>query len=765
MGYHSYNVTRRRGLGFIVFLTVMLFCFGPQASAQTPQYSYGLATGGNAIPWNPISTTYQKWQGFYSAGMFTGAYAGNITKVYFQRYSASSGTTYSNFSISIGQSSSTTFSTGQWFTPMTTALSAATYTIPAGAANAWFEIQLSTPVYYNPNQALIIQVCSSGLSAGSGITIRDGGSMTSPNVGRLYGGPGCTAATPSGYTASYRQNFGFDLSPALPDDAGISALTSPVNFCAGQQDIKVMLRNYGTNTLSNVTVNWTYDGVPETPIAYNTPLPTLGEVELTLGSKSIAAGTPHTIVAWTSSPNSIQDSFTANDTLSRTVQAAISGTYTIGGTSPDFTTFTQAVNTINQFGVCGPVVFNVRPGTYNEQVALNEVPGTSAVNTVTFQSETGNRADVTLTNNATSTANNYVLQMGGADFITFRNMTLTSTGTSYGIVLDISGGAENNLFENLDLIASQTTTTSSYMAVVYSPSGSLDHNNTFLGCNFRNGSFGMYMYGAGTTTTENGLHVEGCEYTGQYYYPMYFYYMGEVEFFGNRVIKDYGYQYYYSMLMYYGFNSKIERNTFITDGGTYCYGFMMYYDNYYQAGTSRVVNNFFTGRNASTYAYYAARIYYCNDLLFAHNTVYLDGTYASGYALYSYYGSNQRYLNNIIKHNGAGRAWYVPSPTAIVESDYNNIVAAGPVLAYWSGDRANLLALQTASGMDAASVSKDVTFLDYTSGDLHLAAPSDDDNDLIGTLLSEVTDDIDNDPRVRPYMGADEACYLIPNSL
>ncbi|MBE0645836.1 MAG: T9SS type A sorting domain-containing protein, partial [Bacteroidetes bacterium] len=47
----------------------------------------------------------------------------------------------------------------------------------------------------------------------------------------------------------------------------------------------------------------------------------------------------------------------------------------------------------------------------------------------------------------------------------------------------------------------------------------------------------------------------------------------------------------------------------------------------------------------------------------------------------------------------------------------------------------------------------------------HLAAPSDDDNDLIGTLLSEVTDDIDNDPRVRPYMGADEACYLIPNSL
>ncbi|MBE0643197.1 MAG: T9SS type A sorting domain-containing protein, partial [Bacteroidetes bacterium] len=83
----------------------------------------------------------------------------------------------------------------------------------------------------------------------------------------------------------------------------------------------------------------------------------------------------------------------------------------------------------------------------------------------------------------------------------------------------------------------------------------------------------------------------------------------------------------------------------------------------------------------------------------------------------------------------------------------------------WAGNRANLLALQTASGMDQNSVSKDITFLDYSSGDLHLAAPSDDDNDLIGTMLSQVTDDIDNDPRVRPYMGADEACYLIPNSL
>jgi len=87
------------------------------------------------------------------------------------------------------------------------------------------------------------------------------------------------------------------------------------------------------------------------------------------------------------------------------------------------------------------------------------------------------------------------------------------------------------------------------------------------------------------------------------------------------------------------------------------------------------------------------------------------------------------------------------------------------VLAYWGGDRANLPALQAASGKDAHSVSIPVSFADPATGNLHLIAPSDDDDNLIGTLLTTVTDDIDNEPRVRPYMGADEACYLIANSL
>ncbi|MBE0646012.1 MAG: hypothetical protein IH600_18160 [Bacteroidetes bacterium] len=555
-----------------------------------------------------------------------------------------------------------------------------------------------------------------------------------------------------------------------PNDAGISSIDSPVNFCAGVQPVKVTLQNFGTNRLLSATINWKLNNVTQPPYSWTGMLDTVNlatrQTQVTLATQNFASGTPYNIVAWTTMPNGVVDTITKNDTSSVLTQAAISGTFTIGGASPDFANIASAVNALNQFGLCGPAVFNIRSGNYNEQFSLGAIPGSSAVNTVTFQSQTGNRGDVNITSGAaTGTTNNYVVQLKGADYIRFKNLTFTATNVTYGTVCDIQAGAENNVFENIDFIGVVTATTSTYLATVYSPSGSLDHNNTFLGCNIRNGSYGMMMYGSGTTATENNLRVENCEFTGQYYMPIYFYYEGQLKFFGNKVVQNYGYTYKYAGYMMYGYNTQIERNTFITDGGTYCYGMYLYYDNYYQAGSSRVVNNFYSCRNASTYAYYAAYIYYCSDLLFAHNTVILDGTYATGYAVYSYYGANQRYLNNIMKHNGAGRAWYVGSPAAIIEANYNDLYSNSPVLAYWGGDRANLLALQTASGMNMNSVSKDITFKDYTNGDLHLAAPSDDDNDLIGTLLSQVTDDIDNDPRVRPYMGADEACYLIPNSL
>jgi hypothetical protein len=553
-----------------------------------------------------------------------------------------------------------------------------------------------------------------------------------------------------------------------PNDAGISSIDSPKDFCAGNHDVKVTLRNYGINQLTSVAINWTLNSVAQPVVNWTGLLDTLNlttrQTLVTLGNRAFASGIPYNIRVWTSMPNGVADTINKNDTAMVNVKAAISGTYTIGGASPDYPTIAAAVTDLNANGVCGPVVFNIRNGSYPTNVELGAISGTSAVNTITFQSESGNKADVTLTHAATSTTNNFVVKLNGAQYVTFKNLTMTATNVSYSTVVDISGTSSDDTFENCELVSLPGTSTSTYNAVVYSSTGN-QNNMTFLRCGIRNGSFGMYVFGSNTTSTMNNFRVEGCEFTGQYYYPTYFYYVGELKFFDNRVIQDYGYTYKYVFMSYYGFNTQIERNVFVAEGGQYQYGVYLYYDNYYQAGNSRFVNNMVVGRNATTYSYSAARMYYCNDLLFAHNTVIMDGTYASGYTLYSYYGANTRYLNNIILHSGAGYAWYVLPGTNVVQSDYNNLRTNGANLAYWSANRANLLALQTASGMDANSVSKPVSFADVATGNLHLIAPSDDDDDLIGTLLPTVTDDIDKEPRVRPYMGADEACYLIANSL
>ncbi|MBK8553845.1 MAG: T9SS type A sorting domain-containing protein [Ignavibacteria bacterium] len=72
---------------------------------------------------------------------------------------------------------------------------------------------------------------------------------------------------------------------------------------------------------------------------------------------------------------------------------------------------------------------------------------------------------------------------------------------------------------------------------------------------------------------------------------------------------------------------------------------------------------------------------------------------------------------------------------------------------------------QSLSGQDLHSVSKEVNFVSATN--LHLDGSSNGDLDLAGIPLTEVTDDIDGNPRnpLYPYMGADEPDIVLPVEL
>ncbi len=182
----------------------------------------------------------------------------------------------------------------------------------------------------------------------------------------------------------------------LPTDAGISTLNSPVMpFIEGTHPILVTLVNFGANTITHTTISWSVNGIQQTPFSWTGSL-TSGtkQSNIAIGNYSFVAGQKTVFRIWQSNPNGEQDGYAVNDTLNKTLYTALCGTYTLGGTDPDFTSFTDAAIALNNAGITCPVIFKVRDGVYDEQIKLYQIIGSSATNTITFMGESGDSSKV-----------------------------------------------------------------------------------------------------------------------------------------------------------------------------------------------------------------------------------------------------------------------------------------------------------------------------------------------------------------------------------
>ncbi len=117
----------------------------------------------------------------------------------------------------------------------------------------------------------------------------------------------------------------------------------------------------------------------------------------------------------------------------------LSGSYDIGGGNNDYSSLTAATADMKLEGINSAVTFNIYPGTYNEQINLEPYWGSSAANTITFQSQTGNPSDVIIQYQPTS-SDNYVIKINGTDNLSIKNLTLQSiTDPDYRRVLLLTG--------------------------------------------------------------------------------------------------------------------------------------------------------------------------------------------------------------------------------------------------------------------------------------------------------------------------------------
>lgn len=160
-------------------------------------------------------------------------------------------------------------------------------------------------------------------------------------------------------------------------------------------------------------------------------------------------------------------------------KSQLNGSYTIGGSTSDYTDITAAVNDLYNTGISGPVQFNIMPGSYYEQVLFNgAIPGSTSSNNVVFTSSTNNANDVEILYAPSSDTTNYIFLLDSVSNLTFMNLTFTIPDTaSYGRIFDLRSESNNITFDSNIFNGLYMSSTSDNYALIYRNELNTGHYN------------------------------------------------------------------------------------------------------------------------------------------------------------------------------------------------------------------------------------------------------------------------------------------------
>lgn len=549
--------------------------------------------------------------------------------------------------------------------------------------------------------------------------------------------------------------LGFGSVAQAQIDAGVSAILSPTNpSCQGAQDVTAIIHNYGSAGLTSAIVNWSVNGVSQTPYNYSGLLFTGEDDTVTVGNFNFTFGS-NLIDVRTASPNGGIDADATNDSTAATIDVKLSGTYTIGGALPDFANFNDAVSALTLVGICGPVVFDMRAGSDTLQSIITEIAGADSANTITFRSENGDSTSVVLTYPSVDSLNptNYLIRLDGADYITFSKITMQRTGIlSYGRVIELMNNATHNTITNCRLSGSTNATNNSLAAIIYSSATAPTNDSSTVVTNnyFIHGSIGVYMNGINTLQMELDNVVTDNVFENQYSKGIQVSNIGVVHIMRNQFTTT------SNNIAYAGIyldrsqrNHIISKNKMTSIPGTGIY----MVDCTGLAGIHGIVSNNFilctdsAGLSLNNGDY--------QDIV--HNTIVMRGSDPTYSALFVRgNGTGKVVRNNILNNTGGGYAYVVSdlAVTGVAISNNNNLFVTGTNVGVYGGITAATLSdWINASEKDSNSVQVNPNFV--TPTDLHVTSIAMED---LGKKLANVNDDIDGELRSlnAPDIGADE---------
>ena len=445
------------------------------------------------------------------------------------------------------------------------------------------------------------------------------------------------------------------------------------------------------------------------------------------------------------------------------LKAQLAGTYYVNqdGTE-DYTSLSAAVSDLNTNGIAAPVTIFVRPGYYSEQLNFLEISGTSLTNTVTFVSSTLDPNQTVLIYNATSSGDNYLVNLKGTDYVTFQSLKFMPNTTGdlsrifylelecndiklLGCILDGSE-PEGGAFDNGG-------------ASVFISSGTTGSRLTIQDCIVNNNRHHLYNAASIDVIEILNSNFNNSSMTSIYY--------GNVPASDSLIVRNSTLSSKATVYYSYGTTNYFEFSKCTLTGGSYVIAIP--FDG--TASTTRKLhNNFFIGENLNGYVSILS-INSHNNIEIYNNTFILKNSYYSSYMFsFGEFASNIEVVNNIFYRNNEG---YLVGGRMDGLTNFNfNLFYNTGYFAYlsrpgYSSDVETFNDFQDSTLSNENSHFYQPNFINESENDFHLSIGADGSGNYVGTPIASITDDFDGDARDPefPYVGADESGFVLPVEL
>ena len=438
--------------------------------------------------------------------------------------------------------------------------------------------------------------------------------------------------------------------------------------------------------------------------------------------------------------------------FSKTISSQpLNGTYTIGGDSPNYESFSNAVSALVDNGIDGSVIFSVRDHDYVEQISIPEIEGSSSINTVTFESESGNsnRAFIYFRENL---SNPYTIKLDGADNFIFKNLGISAADSRTGQTILLENGASNNQFIGNKFVGASYYTPSNAIRLVNSIGENL--NNSFIGNVFSGGEIGFLF--SCSINEKVGVKLQENKFEDQKE-SVQFINLEAPEITKNKFKSTSSRSYIAVHLLNCRDTFKIVQNEIISESGI-----GIYIDSCNNTPNFRgqISNNLISiSKKGAKHGVYFRES--SNQNCYHNNvgvgTLLTDTTVCSALKIID---SKQLELINNIFSNEQRDGYAIHVDGYDMNSDYNDFYSTGEYLAYFNEKIKDLGEWREKTGKDFNSFSVNPNFLSKT--DLHIQQ-----FELYkkGSVLPGLKIDFDGDLRELdgPTVGADE--YTLPSDV